>query len=142
MYHDLSLSLLFSPATVSAPQPGGGADAGLGVALMIVGMGVVFAALIAIWFTVALIRKFGEDRPGKTPAVESAPSPATPEVDNAHLVAVLSAAAVAAVGRPVRVRQVVLLGRSGNEAWSSDGRVTIMGAHRLQTSFGAPRRTR
>jgi sodium pump decarboxylase gamma subunit len=114
--------------TTLAAAPAGGSPIGQGVALMIVGMGVVFVALTIIGFVAAVMtRALREQPPDPEPeAVE----PAEPGVGvDGRTVAIITAAAAAALHRPVRVRRVTVVGRRGHEAWVSGGRSILLGSH-------------
>ena len=52
--------------------------------------------------------------------------------DDEELVAVLTAAAEAAIGRPVRVHRVHVHPRRAMELWSRAGRMDIMISHRVE----------
>lgn len=66
------------------------------VALMIVGMAVVFGSLAILLAVITLINRL----------LRESPKPATASTEPAELVAVLTAAATAALGRSVRVTDV------------------------------------
>jgi Na+-transporting methylmalonyl-CoA/oxaloacetate decarboxylase gamma subunit len=113
------------------------ADLASGVVLMAVGMLVVFVALVLILASIALIRRVA-DRPEGAPAVAPAPeaktsapaeAPAEDEAITPELLAVLTAAAVAATGTRVRVRRVALVG-DRSDAWLAGGRASLMGSHK------------
>jgi len=106
---------------------------GSGVVLMVVGMGVVFGALVVLLGIIATLGRVLRER-----AAEVAPAPVsdagTAGVDegalSGALVAVLTAAAVAATKKRVRVRRVTMVGRSGGgSAWIAGGRASLMGSH-------------
>jgi Na+-transporting methylmalonyl-CoA/oxaloacetate decarboxylase gamma subunit len=100
-----------------------------------VGMTVVFTGLLLInWFIALLARLL---RAAEKPA-EAAPvpvpaqaSPALGEVEPAT-VAVITAAAVAAVGRPVRVQRITFINHNTISAWAERGRVSIHGSHNVR----------
>ena len=115
--------------------------------LMLVGMTVVFTGLIALLVLANLIGLLGETRGSKTasPQATAMPqtvpsaagasvpqqaAPITPETDP-QLIAVLTAAATAALQRPVRVQSARnYLGRQRLGGWSQMGRRSIMTSHR------------
>ena len=120
---------------------------GEAVTLMIVGMGVVFAALILVGLMLGLLRKLGEPTPKAKPQsfrmtpmrspsraqAATQKAEAEPKVDP-HLLVVLTAAATAMVHGPVRVRRVQFI--SANPAqrsgWAAQGRVMIHASHNTQ----------
>ncbi|MEM1165894.1 MAG: OadG family transporter subunit [Planctomycetota bacterium] len=104
-------------------------DLGAGVALMVVGMVVVFGALVLIGLIVMGVRRV-LDRPVHTPTPQASPRDPMPAGISPERIAVIAAAATAAVGKPVRVHRVVMLGEQGGSAWARGGRRTIMGSHR------------
>lgn len=136
---------------------GASSDVGAGITLMIVGMGVVFLALALIASTVGLLRRAVErsDRaggsatttvPGAPAAVVVAKPEGKPGLDPAEkglersvelpltevgpeLVAVLTAAAVAALGLSVRVRRIAAVGRVPGSPWTAGGRAVLMASH-------------
>jgi len=96
------------------------------VSLMIIGMLVVFVSLSVIGLLIALSnRVFADRKPGPGGAE-------TPETAQRELIAVLTAAATAALRRPVRVHRVRMLGLTGREPWVTEGRVGIMTSHRIR----------
>ncbi len=109
-----------------------------GVELLVVGMAVVFVALILVGLALVLIRRLLEPAapsasvatPG--PSVEPAVPAAKPYTDP-HLIVVLSAAAAAVCGAPVRVRKVRFLRADRRGGWAERGRVDIQTSHNLQT---------
>lgn len=115
---------IFESATVLGTTPASlatGTDLGTGVVLMVVGMGVVFVALTVLMGVVALLRRVFD------PAAPVAVVPAAPAVEDGvapEIVAVLSAAAVAAMGAPVRITRVKRA--EGGAAWASQGRGRLM----------------
>lgn len=114
-----------------------------GLSLMIVGMAVVFIALVLVGQALVLIRRFGEqaaDQAEKTPAASTArPKAATPTRAPAstggidpRTLAVLTAAAAAVVGGAVRIRRVQFLRGIRSESWASSGRAMIHNSHNIQ----------
>ena len=108
--------------------------------LMLVGMAVVVAALVALWVAIALVNRLAarqtqaaapverESAPGPAPApAPVATEPAEPETDP-HLIAVLTAAATCALHRPVRVSRVHFVGRE-DQTWAREGRRDVMSRH-------------
>ena len=97
------------------------------VTLMVVGIGVVFVALFLVMVIIIGLRRLSA-RP-----VDAGPPVAAPRsgVDPEHLV-VIAAAAAMAVGRPARVRRVVMLGHASN-VWGVEGRATIMHSHQRRS---------
>lgn len=103
-----------------------------GLLLMVVGMGVVFGALLVLMAVVALMGRLLADQPTPAPATAPAPQPAKPASDqlaDARLIAVLTAAATAALGRRAAIHGVRLVTRR-DRAWAQQGRRSIMTSHR------------
>ncbi|MEM1331582.1 MAG: OadG family protein [Planctomycetota bacterium] len=129
-----SLVSLAPVATVSGAGALGDAPAmGTGVALMIVGMSVVFSSLVVIGLVIGLISMLAQPNAVDEAPVQPAGRPSPEDAVSPELVAVITAAATAAVRRPVRVRRVVMLGRSDGDPWVSAGRAVLIGSHRLHT---------
>ena len=127
------------------------ADAELndGLVLMVVGMLVVFAGLSVLMFVIAVMNKLSEEKPAElaqapgprrtaapaapaaSPAAVETPGPeATPPGLDPKLVAVLTAAAAAALQRPVRVEGAKVMKRTPDSTWARQGRRQIMASHR------------
>lgn len=113
-----------------------------GLALMVVGMIVVFGALIVLLAIIAAMNHVMPDTPPAPatpqPAPAARPMAAAPppitkiddgRIDN-KLLAILTAAAATAVGQAVRVQGVQRLGTARQRAWSRSGRRHIMQSHR------------
>lgn len=120
--------------------------------LAVVGMGVVFTVLAVIGGLLVLLGKvFAE--PVKDAAEAPAPSPRPAGAAPAHTtappahttappghvdpqtLAVLTAAAYAAVGRPVRIRRVTFINQNTVSAWKEVGRATIQASHNIKRSL-------
>lgn len=106
-----------------------------GVVLMVVGMGVVFVALTVILGLILLVRKILEEKPVPATQPEQVSTPAQQPVQaddgvTPELVAVLTAAAVVATGKPVRLRRIAITGARSGDAWVAGGRQSLMGSHR------------
>ena len=69
-----------------------------------------------------------EEVVGARPAVSAVPPPAQAEDLSEELVAVISAAIAAFLGKKPHIRQIRLLGTT---AWAQQGRVTIQASHAL-----------
>lgn len=124
-------------AAAGASGVGGGPGSGLGtgVVLMVVGMSVVFAALTVLLGVVALLGCVLRDRDvverGGVPGGEaSTPGVAGADGLSSELVAVLTAAAVAVMRKPVRIRRITVVGQAGGSAWLAGGRSSLMGSHK------------
>lgn len=106
--------------------------------LAIVGMTVVFAALVLIGAFIFMLGKLLAERPKKPivqPDAASAHSmPLEGELD-ARTVAIITAAAVAAVGGPVRVQRITFINRNTISAWAERGRVSIHASHNVKRSL-------
>ncbi len=121
----------------------------LGLSLMVVGMGVVFVALMVIGSILAVLGKVLRHPVEEEQAASTASAPAShgtfspvaegPQtsmaagLDDTRLVAVLTAAATTVVGRRLRIRRIVSAGPAGN-AWASMGRSSIQTSHNLRGS--------
>lgn len=99
---------------------------GGGVAMMIVGMGVVFVSLVVIGLVAALIARLFRERTAAPKPAEPAEKPTGPD---GATIAVIAAAAAAALHRPVRVKRITMIGRHGPDAWVTGGRSTMLGSH-------------
>ncbi len=121
-----------------------------GLQTTVVGVTVVFTALITVWIVVTLFQKLDRPEPAAKsakPAQPAAPpqsapaaaatSAAKPEQDGAlapETAAVIAAAVTAALGRKVRIHRVQYRSSISNAgivetAWSRQGRVSIMTSH-------------
>lgn len=116
------------------------ADLNQGLIIMVVGMLVVFAALAVLMGLIELINGLtSEKKPGAiaSPAAKPettddiatmAPAPTTGH--DPHMIAILTAAATAALRRPVAVKSARLVSTQPDSAWARQGRRSIMGSHR------------
>lgn len=107
--------------------------------LAAVGISVVFVALAVVGGIMLLLgRWLRAPEPAALaaapPAEASAPAHATglPGHVDGPTLAVLTAAAVAALGRPVRVRRVTFVNQTTVSAWKAVGRITIHASHNLR----------
>jgi Na+-transporting methylmalonyl-CoA/oxaloacetate decarboxylase gamma subunit len=113
---------------------------GQGVELMIVGMGVVFAALMLIGLTMVLLRVVASDKPAAakpaaaTAATAAATAAAEPPI-TPELIAVLTAAATVAVGQPARVSRVRFVSYTPGAAWTEHGRRSIHSSYPVRKSI-------
>jgi sodium pump decarboxylase gamma subunit len=104
-----------------------------GLGLMVVGMTVVFTSLVVIGLmikviTLLLLREEAPAEPAVSSVTEPATSPMAPEdEDTPRLIAILTAAAAAALNRPVRVHRVRHLSPQDTQGWVYSSRA---GAHR------------
>jgi sodium pump decarboxylase gamma subunit len=89
-------------AQADLPQPD---KLSAALTLMLVGMGVVFVALLLLWAVIALADRLIGVEAEREPAAEPQTAAAPGEVD-AELVAVLAAAATAAIGQRVQIKNV------------------------------------
>ena len=105
-----------------------------GIELSIVGVVVVFGALIAIMIMLGALQKIGMATTAPPPAPVAAPvvAPGRPADLSPELVAVITAAAIAAVGQPIRVRRIRFAGTATNPTWAETGRRDIHTSHRLR----------
>jgi len=105
--------------------------------LAVVGVTVVFTALVFIGSFIYLLGKVFAEReaPVVSPAATSAHSMPVSEDIDARTIAVITAAAVAAIGRPVRLQRVTFINRNTVSAWSERGRVSIHASHNVRRSL-------
>ncbi|QDU35387.1 oxaloacetate decarboxylase subunit gamma [Poriferisphaera corsica] len=106
-----------------------------GIVLMIVGMGVVFSALILLLWAIKLMHAM-LNKPAPAPAVAAASVPvasakaASDEIEPETLV-VIAAAVAAIVRKPHRIRRVdSLTAQQAGSNWARHGRRAIMTSHR------------
>lgn len=105
-----------------------------GLALMVVGMLVVFLSLTVLAGVVLGIQRLlRPPAPAPMPAAEPAPAPAAPDGIDPHHLVTIAAAVATVVGRPHRLRHVVPVGQHG-DGWVTEGRVSIMTSHRPHLS--------
>ncbi len=105
--------------------------------LAAVGVTVVFGALVFIGSFIYLLGKVFAERevPVVSPTATSAHSMPVSEGIDARTIAVITAAAVAAVGRPIRLQRVTFINRNTVSAWSERGRVSIHASHNVRRSL-------
>ncbi len=117
-----------------------------GLALTVVGMGVVFVALALLMMMITGLNRVRVRREAKALAPKAAASVAETALDAAsaddkaispRLVAVISAAVAAALGPGTRVHRVRFVGPGGRGQWAASGRAGIMGSHRPQLHRGS-----
>lgn len=101
------------------------------VLLALVGVLVVFSALGLIGGIMILLGRLLSKE-----VVEPAAAPATETAEPAGLdpqtLAVLSAAAYAVVGRPVRLRRVTFINENTVSGWKEAGRTAVQSSHNLR----------
>lgn len=112
-----------------------------GLALAVVGLFIVFAALIIMGVALVILNQWGaqaaesptdpstESAHRPTPAATPASHPRAEGIDGRTL-AILTAAAYTVAGRPVRVHRVHHA-REGSDAWARQGRREIQSSHNL-----------
>lgn len=105
--------------------------------LAAVGIVVVFSALALIGGFIGLLGKVFAEREMSvvSPEVTSAHGMAVGGDIDARTVAVLTAAAMAAVGQPVRLQRITFINRNTVSAWSERGRVSIHASHNVRRSL-------
>lgn len=115
-------------------QAAPGADAGSPLVVAVVGIAVVFVVLSTIGGVIALL---GRLLAPPTPESEPAPVPAAGGTAGLapETLAVLSAAAYAAVGQPVRVRRVTFVEEDPVSAWTDVGRAGVQGSHNFRRTY-------
>ncbi len=108
-----------------------------GVALMVVGMAVVFIALIVVGSLITvvswLLRHSAVDDSG--PAVSPVESMEPMAQDATPTIAILAAAATVALGRRVRVTRFAPSGPGASNQWSQAGRSDIHTSHKLRRNL-------
>ena len=125
------MNLLYLAASVPPPAADDGGTIQL-ILLAVVGVLVVFTALGLIGGTMALLgRLLSKEAPEAVP--EAAPA-AAPGLD-ARRLAVISAAAYAAAGRPVRIRRVTFINENTVSGWKEAGRQAVQSSHNLRRSL-------
>ncbi len=85
---------------------------GEAITLAIVGMLVVFTALCLTAVVIVLLNRWDDMRSPPEPGTPATDGPRTARSDQQRLIAVIAAAATAAIGAPVRVRDVQPAGRT------------------------------
>lgn len=110
-----------------------------GLQLTIIGMGVVFFALTLIIYTLKLterlmpwLEKLGGSEHGHGHQEATAASAETPGVLAPEVMAAISAAVIATVGKRARIRRVRYRSVSPGSAWSVQGRASIMASHSVK----------
>jgi len=99
--------------------------------LMIVGVLIVFMALLLVLGMTVLLRKMTE-KEEVSPPVSATPAStpgnsasANPDAVPPAIVAVITAAVVAAVNRPVRITRIRIADESVQPPWATQGRTSI-----------------
>jgi len=105
-----------------------------GAILAVVGVALVFTALILIWAAIELITRLRVPVPARAAVPEPAPagSRVAPEPLDGRTLAVLGAAVVAAVGPGARIRRVERIERNPASIWAAHGRVLVQSSHRFR----------
>ncbi len=105
-----------------------------GLQLTVVGMGVVFFGLIAIWVMTTVLNKMTQE-PEKAPAPAPAPTPAAstnPDEISPETFAIITAAVMTVVRKPIRIERVRFVSQQNSGAWAEHGREAIHGSHRIR----------
>lgn len=109
------------------------------ILLALVGMLVVFLALSLIGGIMKLLGRYLSQDVDEAAAEEAAaPATATAGVPTGiepRTLAVLTAAACAAAGRPVRVRRVTFINENTVSGWKEAGRQAVQSSHNLGRSL-------
>ncbi len=105
-----------------------------GVVLAVVGVALVFAALILIWVAIELITRTMVGPPEPAAVAESAPDSAdvAPDGLDGRTLAILSAAAIAAAGPRARIRHIQRLEHDSTSIWTAHGRIAVQSSHRFR----------
>jgi Na+-transporting methylmalonyl-CoA/oxaloacetate decarboxylase gamma subunit len=108
-----------------------------GLLLMVVGMGVVFVALVLIGVCISLLGWWLRNLEAKPLELEEESSivQTTGGGDQSELIAVLTAAAMAIVGKSVNVRKVTFINQNTVSGWAEVGRVAIHTSHNLRRNM-------
>lgn len=103
--------------------------------LAIVGMGVVFFALILLNLLLSVLNKMQVRQQllaqAQAPAIPPVATTAHDEIEP-EVLAVLTAAVIAAIGRPARIRSVRMIQRDESSAWADRGRARLQASHTLR----------
>lgn len=101
-----------------------------GFEITLVGMGVVFLALLLVASAIALMSRLDERWQSGERRDEAAAFGKTPTIDTTSLVLIAAAVATVVTGRH-RIRAVrrLLPGDSPASAWSAAGRAVLLGSH-------------
>ncbi|MEM6393361.1 MAG: OadG family protein [Planctomycetota bacterium] len=108
-----------------------------------VGMGVVFAALLLLMVMIHGLHRAVGDRPNPVKPAPAKPKPtATPAASGDdpmgdELIAVLTAAAAAVLGRPASAVRVLRF-RQSNDDWAAAGRGTLTRSHQPSKTLSPP----
>jgi Na+-transporting methylmalonyl-CoA/oxaloacetate decarboxylase gamma subunit len=99
--------------------------------LAVVGIGVVFTALVLIGVCISALGRLLSPSEVVPPVqvISSAHGMPLRTEDHERLVILITAAATAAIGRPVRVRRITFINRNTISAWAERGRVSIQSSH-------------
>lgn len=135
----LTYALMPAQAGGAGAYPGEVVDGGFDpIVLSLVGIAVVFVALSVIGGFIWLLGKVFVERDEPlldAPVVASAHSMPLDGAVDSRTIVLLTAAAVAAAGRPVRLRGVTLISRNAGSAWAERGRVSIHASHNVGRSL-------
>ena len=99
-----------------------------GMVIGLIALSIVVAILVVLYRSAHDRRNRGKAaaKPGLSPSSTSLPP---------HLVAVLTAAAVAAIGRRVTVRRITFINRDTVSGWATAGRTSIQMSHNLRRTM-------
>lgn len=130
----LPASVVSHPLVASS----GAGDLGDGFLLAVVGITVVFAALSVVGAMMTLGARLlsgqrsSHNTPGQQPRPRAMATPDAASIDDRRLVAILTAAAVAALGPRVRITRIQRVRRNADSIWVGHGRMVVQSSHRLQ----------
>jgi Na+-transporting methylmalonyl-CoA/oxaloacetate decarboxylase gamma subunit len=99
--------------------------------LTIVGMGTVFLCLWLMGEIFDVLRKMFNPTPVSAQPKVSAPAKIAAPKPEAHLIPLITAAAMAVVGKPVVVRRITFINSNTVSGWSEAGRTSIHQSHNL-----------
>ena len=108
-------------------------DLDTGIALTIVGMGVVFTVLCMIMVMLFSLQKAFAQKPKPEPVEKGTETSKTTQPDNEtspELMAVIAAAVAVAVKRPHTIRRVNLISNEVSHSWKGHGREKLHSSHR------------
>lgn len=114
----------------------GGATIGDALILALVGVAVVFGALLLTLVVVSTVSYALRERPAPAGLAKSSesPAPAADEAIDERTRVLVAAAVYAAVGPQARVVRVRRLQREISSVWTQHGRVLVQSSHRARTA--------
>lgn len=106
--------------------------------LGVVGLTIVFAALALVLLCLTVVTRLGASDEAPA-AADSSPETAADAARDDSIppqeLAVITAAAVAALRRPVRITRVRRLHANPDSVWSAHGRIVVQASHQLRKRY-------